>query len=180
VIGISKENSYHSQYKRKKEKGGKKMNRKVVLLLMVCLMATTLLLASCGGTDLEEFAQKYIDAEGNAWAQGDTSDLEKLEDPNVVIHNASYGDTTGWDAHEQTILGTREMISGIQQEWEYLTGEGNHFAMAYKSHMTMPGETPDTSLEATNDSLFLFRLDKSRVVEIWINGNTMMTPAQAK
>jgi len=150
------------------------MNKKVVLLLIACLMATALVLASCGGTNLEEFAQKYIDAEGKAWALGDTSDLEKLEDPNVVIHNAGYGDTTGWDAHEQTILGARGMISDLQQEWEYLTGEGNHFAMAYKSYMTMPGETP---LEVTNDSLFLFRLEKGRVVEIWINGSTTMVPA---
>ena len=140
---------------------------------MVCLMATTLVLASCSGTDLEEFARKYIDAEGKAWAQGDTSDLEKLEDPNVVIHNAGFGDTTGWDAHEQTILGAREMGSGLQQEWEYLTGEGNHFAMAYKSHSTMPGETP---LEIANDSIFLFHLDKGRIVEIWINGSTTMIP----
>jgi hypothetical protein len=136
-------------------------------------MAITLVLISCGGTDLREFADEYIAASSKAWAQGNTSDLEKLEDPNIVIHNAGFEDTIGWEAHKQTILGAREMISDIQHEWEYLTGEGNHFAMAYKSHSFMPGDTP---LEITNDSIFLFRLDKGRVVEIWMNGSTTMTP----
>ena len=142
---------------------------------MACLMATALALASCGGPDLEEFARKYIAAEDKAWAQGDTSDLAELEDPNIVIHNAGYGDSTGWEAHKQTILGAREMVAGLQQEWEYLTGEGSHFAMAYKSQMTIPGEV---IMDVTNDSIFLFLLDNGRVVEIWINGTTTMTPRE--
>lgn len=151
------------------------MNKKVALLLVACLMVTALALASCGSTDLEEFAQKYIAAEGKAWGQGDTSDLAELEDPDIVIHNAGFGDSIGWEAHQQTILGAREIVTDLQQEWEYLTGEGNHFAMAYKSQMTIPGEV---TIDATNDSIFLFLLDNGRVVEIWINGTTTMTPRE--
>lgn len=153
------------------------MNKKVLLLLMACLMATSLVLVSCGGTDPREFADKYIAASGKAWGQGDTSDLKKLEDPDIIIHMHNLGfDLEGWEAHEQIILDTREMISGMQHEWKYLTGEGNHFAMAYKSHSAMPGETPDITLDVTNSSLFVFRLDKGRVVEVWVNGSTTMEP----
>jgi len=149
------------------------MNKKIVFLLIVCLMATALVPASCSGTDLLDFADKYIAAEGRAWTQGNTSDLEKLEDPNVIIHNAGFEDTIGWNAHKQTITGARGMITGIEQEWKYLTGEGNHFAMAYKSRFNIPGDKP---MKGINDSIFLFRLDKGRVAEIWINGSTKMTP----
>ncbi|OGO19897.1 MAG: hypothetical protein A2144_08080 [Chloroflexi bacterium RBG_16_50_9] len=152
------------------------MNKKVALLVLACVMAITLALSSCVGTDLREFADKYVAAEGKAWTQGNTGDLEKIEDPNVVIHNAGFEDTTGWEAHKKTILGARGMISGIQQEWKYLTGEGNHFAMAYKSQFTIPGKTPETSMKGTNDSIFLFRLNNGRVAEIWMNGSTKMVP----
>jgi hypothetical protein len=140
-------------------------------------MVAALALVSCGGTDLEEFARKYIAAEDKAWLQGDTNDLAKLEDPGIVIHNAGLGDSTGWEAHEQTILGAREMITDMQQEWKYLAGEGNLFAMSYKSHSIMPGET---SLEIVNDSIFVFQLDNEKVVEIWINGSTTMTPVASE
>lgn len=157
------------------------MNKKVVLVLIACLMATTLSLVSCSGTDLEEFAEKYINAEDKAWEQGDTSDLEKLEDPNIVYHMHNLGfDLEGWDAHERIILDTRGMMSDLQQDWKYLTGEGNHFAMAYTSHSTMPGEEPDITLDVTNSSLFLFRIDKGRVVEVWVNGSTTMVPVASE
>ena len=155
------------------------MNKKVGLLLMACLMATALALASCGGTNLEEFAREYIAAEDKAWAQGDTSDLAELEDPDIVIHMHNLGfDLEGWEAHEQIILDTRGIITDMQQEWEYLTGEGNHFAMAYNSSSTIPGETPDITLDVTNSSLFVFRIDDGRVVEMWVNGSNTMTPRE--
>ena len=155
------------------------MNKKVGLLLMACLMATALALASCGGTNLEEFAQKYIAAEDKAWGHGDTSDLAELEDPDIVIHMHNLGfDLEGWEAHEQIILNSRGMISDMQQEWQYLTGEGNHFAMAYNSSSTMPGETPDITLDVTNSSLFVFLIDDGRVVEMWVNGSNTMTPRE--
>lgn len=153
------------------------MHKKVLLLLIACLMAASLALASCGGTSLQEFSQKFINAENKAWGEGDTSALAKLEDPNVVYHMQNLGmDLTGWPAHEKIILDTRAMLSGLTQDMKYLTGEGNYWAMSYKSHSIMPGETPDKSMDVTNSSLFVFRLDKGKVVEAWVDGSTTMTP----
>ena len=89
-MGILKVISFIHSIKISK-KGGKNMNKRVALLLVACLMATALALASCGGTDLEEFAQKYIAAEDKAWGQGDTSDLAELEHPDIVIHMHNLG-----------------------------------------------------------------------------------------
>ena len=157
------------------------MNKKVVLFLLACLMATALILSSCGSTDLREFANKYIAAEDKAWGQGDTSGLAELEDADIVIHMHNLGfDLEGWEAHKQIILDTRGMVSNMQQEWQYLTGEGNHFAMAYNSSSTMPGEEPGTVLDVTNNSLFVFRIDNGKVVEMWVNGSTAMTPVASE
>ena len=171
-MGIQKEDSF-IHIRKISKKGEENMKKKVTLLLIACLMATALMLASCSGTDLEEFARKYIAAEDKAWLQGDTSDLAKLEDPGIVIHNAGYGDSKGWEDHQQTILVAREMVTEMQQEWEYLAGEGNLFTMSYQSHSVMPGDAP---LEIVNDSIFVFQLDNGVVTEMWINGNTTMTP----
>jgi hypothetical protein len=153
------------------------MYKKIAFLLIVCLMATTLVLVSCGGTSLQEFSQKYVSATDKAWYEGDTSALSKLEDPNIVYHMQNLGmDLNGWPAHEKMILDTRSMITNMQEDMKYQTGEGNHFAMSYKSHSVMPGETPDKSMDVTVSSLFLFRLDKGKVVEVWVDGSTTMTP----
>jgi predicted ester cyclase len=83
-------------------------------------------------------------------------------------------DVSRWEAHKQYILSARQGISDLKQEWEYLMGEGNYFALTYKmSGMftgEIPGFPPPTGKELTAYSLFLFRLQNGKIAEAWSNG----------
>jgi predicted ester cyclase len=76
----------------------------------------------------------------------------------------------GYEAHKQNILSWPEWFSNIKQEWQYLVGEGNLFALSYKAQYTSKGNIPGlppAGKEATGDSLFLYRLEHGRIVEVW-------------
>ena len=128
---------------------------------------------------IEEFAQKFIKAEDEAWQKGNFKALEALEDPNVIYHMPPPLDFVGFEAHKQQIMGSKQAISGLRQEWKYLTGEGNLFALSYKSRFMftgeVPGMPPPTGKEVTSDSLFLFRLKNGKIVEAWQNGSTTIS-----
>ena len=49
--------------------------------------------------DIKEFAQKFIEAESDAWLIGNFDALEKLEDPNVIYHMGT-GEIVGHEAHK--------------------------------------------------------------------------------
>ena len=80
-------------------------------------------------------------------------------------------ETAGFEAHKQYITIARKALSNLRQEWKYLAGEGNLFALFYKSRGVftgeMPGFPPPTGKEVTTDGLFLFRLKKGKLVEAW-------------
>jgi len=124
---------------------------------------------------IKDFAEKFIKAENEAWQKGNCDALEKLEDPNVIYHDMIQGqEVVGFEAHKQYILGGRQMVSGLRQEWKYLTGEGNLLALSYKASGMftgqVPGLPPPTGKEITSHSLFLIRLDKGKIVEAWYDG----------
>lgn len=125
--------------------------------------------------DIKEFAEKFIEAENEAWQKGNFDPLESLEDPDVVYHMAPDTDMVGWEAHKQYILGARQAFSDYRQEWKYLAGEGNLFALSYKSRGKftgeIPGFPPPTGKEITTDYLFLLRLENGKIVEAWANGS---------
>jgi predicted ester cyclase len=79
----------------------------------------------------------------------------------------------GFAAHKKQILDSKASYSDIQQEWKYLTGEGNLFALLYKgryvSNGKMPG-MPPAGGKVTSDLLFLFRVNKGRITEAWVHG----------
>ena len=125
--------------------------------------------------NIEEFAQKFFEAENQAFQQGNFDALEKPEDPNVIYHVPPLPDMVGHEAHKQDIMGTRQAVSDLKQEWQYLTGEGNIFAISYKSGGQITGEKPGFPIPigtkiATN-YLFVFRVKDGRVIEVWANGN---------
>jgi len=125
--------------------------------------------------DIKEFAQKFIKAEDEAWKNGNLDELEKLEDPNLVYHLPPPNDFVGFEAHKQQILGYREGFSDINQEWKYLAGDGNVFALSYKSRYISSGKIPNlppAGTEITGDSIFVVRLENGKIVEAWSRGST--------
>ncbi len=125
---------------------------------------------------IKNFAEKFIKAEEEAIHEGKLDALEKLEDPNVVFHFLRDDkEAVGWEAHKNVILGMRQHTPGIRVEWQYLTGEGNLFALSFKSGGArftgqVPGSPPPTGKEVTSNTLFVLRVHKGKIAECWSNG----------
>ena len=125
---------------------------------------------------VKEFAEEYIKAEYEAWHEGAFDSLQRLEQPDVAYRLIAIGqETVGWEAHKQYIQGVRQLAPGIRIQWEYLTGDGNIFAMLFKTSgarftRQMPGWPPPTGKEITVNSLFVFRLKDGKIAEVWSNG----------
>lgn len=125
-------------------------------------------------TNTKDFAKKFIKAQEQAWQTGNCDALEKLEDPDIVGHTPQLQDTVGWEVHKQFIMVNRQAVSNLQQEWKYLTGEGNLFALSYKASGISSGKIPGlppAGKEIKSDYLFLYRLKNGKVVETWSNGS---------
>jgi predicted ester cyclase len=125
--------------------------------------------------NIKEFAEKFIKAEYEAWQKGNFDKLEKIEDTNMVHHYMEFDqELVGHEAHKQFIIAARQAASSIHQEWKYLTGEGNLFALSYKSRSewkgNLPGFPPLAGKETTAYTLFLFRLNDGKIVKGWENG----------
>lgn len=125
---------------------------------------------------IKDFAEKFIKAENDAFQKGDFTALAKLEDPYVVYHMYQLpAEVVGHEAHKQDIIRSQQGVSFTKLEFQYLTGEGNLFALSYKAHYISTGKVPGfppAGKEITSDSLFLFRLKNGRIIEAWINGTT--------
>jgi len=151
------------------------MNKRTLLTLAF------LVVTSCRSNPTEDsaqvFADKFIAAEDKAWSTGEVADLKALEDTNVIYHLPGL-DVKGWKAHEDYIVQGRPKVANLKQNWKYLSGEGNHFAMAYDSTATMlaDGKTPASNV--ANNYLFFFRLKDARLAEVWVNGTA--TSAESK
>lgn len=124
--------------------------------------------------NIKDFAEKFIKAEDEAFQKGNFETLKAIEDPNVVYHMSTFGDLIGHEGHKQNIMGWPQIASDIKQEWKYLTGEGNLFALSYKARYISKGNVPGmppAGKEASRDALFLFRLKHGKIVEVWNNGS---------
>ena len=124
--------------------------------------------------ELKEFAEKYTKAVVEAFQKNNFDPLKEVEDANVVYHTPGFPDLVGHEAHKQSILSFPEYYSDIKQEWEYVTGEGNLFALAYKARYISTGKLPGwppAGGEAGRDALFLYRLKDDKIVEVWQNGS---------
>ena len=125
----------------------------------------------------EEIAQKYIKAETEAFQQGNFDLLAEIEDPNVVYHTPpqlQVQEMVGHEAHKKNILTARQAWSDIKQEWNYLTGEGNLFVLAYKARYISSGNVPgfpEAGKEITEDAMFILRSKNDRIVEGWAHIN---------
>ncbi len=89
------------------------------------------------------------------------------------------GDIEGHEAHRQYILAICHACSDIKQEWEYLAGDGDVFAMSYKSSgrfvAEMPGLPTPIGKSFVNDYLMVMRLQNKKVAEVWAHGTMTLT-----
>lgn len=126
--------------------------------------------------NIKKFAEKFIKAEDEAFQKGDFNALGKLEDPKIVFHFFALNqELAGFEAHKQYILGMRQGVPGIRAEWKYITGEGNLFSALFKTSGAkftgnVPGFPPPTGKQVIASSLFVFRLNKGKIIEAWSNG----------
>jgi len=130
--------------------------------------------------NIKDFAEKFIKAEEEAFQKGNFDALAKLEDTNVVYHmGAPLGDLVGHEAHRHYITGARQTVSNLKQEFKYLAGDGNLFAFAYKSSGQITGEISGVPMpigkKVSTDYLFVIRVNKGRVAEVWANGSTTIS-----
>ena len=132
-------------------------------IMILILITLPQFVAAEGAIDLQKFAARFIKAEDMAWQQGDFNALQAIEDPNITFHSL---DIKGWEAHKQYIMNARQNFSGIQQEWHYLTGDGNLFALSYTAYAMVNNEKMQT------DALMLFRIGNGRITDVWLNMNT--------
>ena len=129
---------------------------------------------------IRDFAAKFVEAEDAAFQVGDFAALSKIEDANVIYHmGVPLGDIVGHEAHKRDILGTRQACSDVKQEWRYLAGDGDLFAMGYRASGRFTGQKPGfptpIGKSFTNDYLFVLRLDNQKIVEVWAKGTMAIT-----
>jgi len=124
--------------------------------------------------DIKEFAQKFIDAEDEAW-KGNFELLEQIESSDIVIHMPPAPDFHGFEAHKQYLLTARESTKDLKLDWDYITGDGNVAVLSLKEHATLTVDNPifqilaGTTIDA--DMYFVLRRENDRVAEIWMKGS---------
>jgi hypothetical protein len=125
--------------------------------------------------NIKEFAQKFIEAEKQAFQQGNFKLLEQLESPNIILHMPPAPDFKGFEAHKQYITAARETTTNLQQEWDYITGDGNVCVLSFKETLTTKVENPLWKIPAgatiNADALFVLRVENGKLAEVWIKGS---------
>ena len=118
--------------------------------------------------DIEAFALKFIEAEKAAWEKGDFEALEALEHADVMFQNINGTVFRGWEAHKQAIEDAKASYNApLTQEWRYLMGDGNIFAVAY-----------EWTIHSTDQPLVIAgiavgRVEDGRLKEEWGAGYTV-------
>lgn len=124
---------------------------------------------------VKELAEKFIKAQSEAWKNGKFDELEALEHENVVYHVAGMPDVVGWEGHKQYIQGTNQIVSGLEQQWEYIVGDVNLFSLSYKARFKMKAEHPVLPIPVGKmvnlDFLTVNQLKDGKIAEVWMNGS---------
>ena len=60
----------------------------------------------------------------------------------------------------------RKNVSGLHQDWKYLTGDGDLFALSYQA----TGVFNDQKFKT--EALMLFRRRNGRITDVWLNLNS--------
>ena len=137
--------------------------RSFICLAVLSLIVIPQFSSAQDKSDLEKFADMFIQAEEMAWQQGDFTALQAIEDPDIFFHELNL---RGFESHKKYIVDARKNVSGLHQEWQYLTGDGNLFAMSYKSTGEYNGQNVKT------EALMLFRRNTGKITDVWLSLNT--------
>ena len=125
--------------------------------------------------DIKDFAGKFIEAEHQAFQEGNFDALEQIESPNILIHYPAVADFNGFVEHKQYIMAAREGTKDLQQEWQYVVGEGNIAVLSLKQKMTITVDSPQFQISAGTtvnaDGLFVLKRENDKIAEIWIHSN---------
>ena len=124
--------------------------------------------------DIEEFAKNFIEAEAEAFHKGNFEPLSRIENPNIVYHMPPLPDMVGHKATSRTLRGRLRQYQILTQEWKYLAGDGNIFALSYKSGGRVTGEKPGFPIpigkKIATDYLFVLQVKNGKIAEAWANG----------
>lgn len=124
--------------------------------------------------DIKEFGLKFIEAEKQAFQQGNFAALEAIQAPDVIYHWGGGRDMVGREAHRQDIMEYRRRTSSHIQDWDYVAGGGDVCVLSIKETMTFAEEFPTISAPAgvtiEFDAFFVLRRENDTVAEAWIKG----------
>jgi predicted ester cyclase len=125
--------------------------------------------------DIKEFGEKYIKAQEEAWREGKFDGLEEILTPDVIYHFGALGDMQGLEGHKQYVLASMQNYSDTEYNWQYLVGDGNLFAISYKSKGTATTDIPALNItkgnKHTGDYIFIIQVKDNKVSEVWANGS---------
>lgn len=126
--------------------------------------------------DIKELTEKFIEAEKQAFSQGIFQALEQIESPDIIVHLPPAPDFIGFEAHKQYIENVFQTTRDLQQEWEYVTGDGNIAVVSLKERVTLTVDNPVFKIPAGTtmnvDTFLILRREKERIAEIWIKGSS--------
>ena len=125
--------------------------------------------------DIKEFAQKFMEAEFEAWLKGDFKPLEQMESPDMTLHMPPTPDLKGFEGHKQYILTACDSIKDLTAEGDYVTGDGNVAALSFKMTYTLTADNPVLQVSAGStidaEGFMIVRRENDRVAEIWIKSS---------
>jgi len=126
---------------------------------------------------IREFADKYIQAEHEAFNTGDFTALEKIESPDVVFHRGFQDDLVGFFAHKQDVVNSRESTTDVVRNWQYLVGDGNICALNYKSTFKSLNEKSGVPAGKTVslEAIFVLLVQGGKLAEVWANGSSSIS-----
>ena len=117
-------------------------------------------------------AEKWMKADEQANLEGNFDALEQLTSSDVKFHLLNGPSFTGFEIYKQHIMNNRESNSPVKAERQYITGDGNVFVMSFKSTSISKVSNPRVQIPAgatvNTDAMFAFRIENSRVAELWI------------
>jgi steroid delta-isomerase-like uncharacterized protein len=113
----------------------------------------------------------------NGWNRGNVSLIDDLYTSNVVQYDPSTPvEVKGSEALKQYVTAFLTALPDLQFTIEDLVAEGDKVVWRFSSHGTHQGllmGIPATGRTATVTGMVLFRLENSKIAEVWVNIDTL-------